>query len=232
MHKSSGKIPVKVLPKTIYLLRHGETRYNREGIVQGSGVDSELNQLGTEQARAFHHTYGHLPFELVLTSALRRTQQTVGPFIDKGIPWLAMPELNEISWGDLEGQAYDNDGRKHFHQVTDAWRKGHLDARIPNGESAAELAERLRRFADHLHQRPESLLLVCSHGRTMRGLLCVLLNRSLRRMDEFAHHNTGLWRIHFDASGEPEVDMRNDLQHLLHHGLITSETHPDQSDAK
>ena len=52
MHKSSGKIPVKVLPKTIYLLRHGETRYNREGIVQGSGVDSELNQLGAEQARA------------------------------------------------------------------------------------------------------------------------------------------------------------------------------------
>lgn len=222
MHKYPEKMPPKLLSKTIYLLRHGETRYNKEGIVQGAGVDSELNQLGSEQARAFHLMYGHLPFELVLTSSLQRTRQTVSPFIEKGIPWQAMPELNEISWGDLEGQAYDNAGRKYFHQVTDAWRKGHMNARIPNGESAAELAERLRRFIDYLHQRPESLLLVCSHGRTMRGLLCLLLNKSLRRMDEFAHHNTGLWRLHFDVSGEPQLDMRNDLTHLHHHGLITS----------
>lgn len=220
MHKYLKNMRVNVLPKTVYLLRHGETSYNRAGIVQGCGVDSDLNELGIEQARAFHLTYRHLPFELVITSSLRRTRQTVHHFIDQGIPWLAMPELNEISWGDMEGKAYDNAGKKHFHQVTDAWRKGHFDARIPNGESAAELAGRLRRFVDHLHQRPESLMLVCSHGRTMRGLLCLLLNKSLRRMDEFEHHNTGLWRIHFDETGEPQLDLRNDLLHLHHNGLL------------
>ncbi|HYG15236.1 MAG TPA: histidine phosphatase family protein, partial [Bacteroidia bacterium] len=39
--------------KTIYLVRHGETEFNRMGIVQGSGVDSELNETGRKQADLF-----------------------------------------------------------------------------------------------------------------------------------------------------------------------------------
>jgi probable phosphoglycerate mutase len=39
--------------KTIYLIRHGETDYNRRGVVQGSGVDSDLNEMGQAQATAF-----------------------------------------------------------------------------------------------------------------------------------------------------------------------------------
>lgn len=30
---------------TLYIIRHGETDFNRKGIVQGSGVDSELNKV-------------------------------------------------------------------------------------------------------------------------------------------------------------------------------------------
>ena len=36
--------------KTIYIARHGQTEFNKRGIVQGSGVDSELNSTGLLQA--------------------------------------------------------------------------------------------------------------------------------------------------------------------------------------
>jgi bisphosphoglycerate-dependent phosphoglycerate mutase len=39
--------------KDIYLIRHGETDYNRLGVVQGSGIDADLNDLGRRQAQAF-----------------------------------------------------------------------------------------------------------------------------------------------------------------------------------
>ncbi len=204
--------------KTVYLIRHGETEYNLQGIVQGSGVDTDLNDTGRRQAAAFHAAYGHLPFEAVLTSALKRTHQTVRPFIDAGLPWHTFPEINELSWGVHEGRRHDNIGKKEFRRVTEAWQKGRFHEAIEGGESAAQLQARLSTFVDHLRQRPEKLLLVCSHGRAMRGLICVLLGRSLRNMEDYSHHNTGLWR--FSLNGEDvKLDLRNDIRHL-------TENHP------
>jgi probable phosphoglycerate mutase len=40
------------LKKIIYIIRHGETELNKLGIVQGRGVDSELNDKGRDQADA------------------------------------------------------------------------------------------------------------------------------------------------------------------------------------
>ena len=34
------------MEKWIYIIRHGETDYNKAGMVQGSGIDSDLNDLG------------------------------------------------------------------------------------------------------------------------------------------------------------------------------------------
>jgi len=59
--------------KTIYLIRHGETDFNRRGVVQGSGVDSDLNDMGRAQAQAFFQAYQHVPFEKLYVSGLKRT---------------------------------------------------------------------------------------------------------------------------------------------------------------
>ena len=73
--------------KKIYLIRHGETKYNKLGIVQGSGVDSDLNETGIEQANAFFEHYKNISFDKIYTSKLKRSQQSVQQFIDLGIPY-------------------------------------------------------------------------------------------------------------------------------------------------
>ena len=84
---------------TIYFIRHGETDLNRQNIVQGSGMDTDLNPLGHAQAKAFFDAYSAVDFDLVVTSRLRRTHQTVQHFIEKNIPWHQTEDINEISWG-------------------------------------------------------------------------------------------------------------------------------------
>ena len=51
--------------KDIYLIRHGETEYNRMGVVQGSGIDADLNELGNRQAKAFFDHYQHLELDKI-----------------------------------------------------------------------------------------------------------------------------------------------------------------------
>ena len=201
--------------KDIYIIRHGETELNRLGIVQGSGVDAGLNKTGQQQAQAFFKNYHHIPFEVVLTSALRRTHETVSSFVDMGIPWEQFPEINEIGWGTHEGKPSTPEMREEYRQVATAWQQGNFDARMNQGESAAELAKRLGTFVEHLRQRPEEQILVCGHGRAIRCLMCLLGEVSLTGMDTFKHHNTGLYQVHY-YDDTFHFQLQNDIRHLEH----------------
>ena len=84
--------------RSIYLVRHGETDFNLNRIVQGRGVDSDINTTGQKQAEAFFKMYGNVAFDHLFISALKRTKQTMHHFIEKGIPTTALPELDEINF--------------------------------------------------------------------------------------------------------------------------------------
>ena len=201
------------MDKTIFIVRHGETDLNKQGIVQGSGVDASLNDFGRRQAKAFFDFYQKEAFETVITSTLVRTHQTMEPFIETGLPWMQIPEINEISWGSHEGKSSTPEMRKEYRRMVDSWKKGDFSANLGGGESAQDLADRLQVFIDHLLQRPEQKLLVCSHGRAMRCLMCLLAGRPLQHMEQFHHHNTGLYKVH-QAAGAFSLELYNDIRHL------------------
>jgi probable phosphoglycerate mutase len=59
---------------TIVFVRHGETRENREKIIQGQ-MDSQLNELGRRQAGAVAASLGDVPFTHALSSDLSRAKE-------------------------------------------------------------------------------------------------------------------------------------------------------------
>lgn len=199
--------------KTIYIVRHGETEFNRKGIIQGSGVNSELNETGRQQARAFYDHYRHVPFEAVLTSKLIRTHQTMKHFIEDGLPWEQFSEINEMNWGIHEGKESTPEMVEEYRQIKERWSNGEYEVGVKDGESAAELAARVRQFRDHLKQRPETCLLVCSHGRAMSALMSVLRQEELKFMNRYIHANTGLWRTQYQE-GIFHFEIENDTAHL------------------
>jgi len=181
-----------MMEKEIYILRHGETDLNKQGIIQGSGVDAGLNETGRQQGQAFFNYYRKVDFELVMTSALKRTHQTVASFLKLNIPWEQFPEINEIGWGVHEGKLNDAALHEQYLAVTTAWQAGDFDAKLEEAESAGELASRIRRFVELLKNRREKTILVCSHGRAMRCMMCVLKGLHLGEMENVNHSNTGL----------------------------------------
>lgn len=202
------------MEKTIYFIRHGQTEYNKLGIVQGSGVDSELNEVGRSQAQAFYDHYQHIDFQLVIASGLQRTHQTIDPFIkNKKLPLVKTPLINEINWGVHEGQKYEPSMKDSYKKMIQEWNNGNFDASLDQGESARSLSNRLQIFLDDLVQRQEQNILVCTHGRTLRCMMCLVNRQHLREMENYKHHNTGLYKAHWNNDAFV-MELANDIRHL------------------
>ena len=199
--------------KTIHFIRHGQTELNRLKIVQGSGVDSDLNDFGREQAQSFYNYYQAHSFDLVITSALKRTFQTVEPFISENIPHESWAEINEINWGIHEGKESEPWMVEAYKEMVGQWSLGNFDASLQDGESARQLADRINRFLESIKTRTEKSILVCTHGRTLRCLMCLVKGQHLREMESYTHSNTGLFKVHWEAP-DFNVELENDTRHL------------------
>lgn len=200
--------------KTIYIIRHGQTEYNKLKLVQGSGIDSNLNEYGWTQGEAFYNCYSTIPFDHIYTSELKRTHQTVKNFIDGDIPWTQLEGLNEISWGKKEGKIITPADDKQHYEMLDAWKSGDWHWKVEGGESPLDVQTRQRRDWDIIMSHTEEKnILVCMHGRAMRILLCLLLDTSLSDMDRFSHSNTCLYKLTYHE-GKYTVELSNDTSHL------------------
>jgi broad specificity phosphatase PhoE len=202
------------MDKELYIIRHGETDYNKLGIVQGRGVNTDLNVLGQEQGEAFYQYYKHLAFDKVYTSALKRTHQTVKQFIDAGIPWEQLPGLDELSFGIWEGKHSKEDWVSAFRTMNECWTSGQCDLSFENGESPNQVANRLQEALDVILSNPaEKRVLVCMHGRSLLVLLCMLTQSPISCMTNFGHSNTCLYRVAV-VNGQFNILEANDIRHL------------------
>jgi broad specificity phosphatase PhoE len=200
--------------KKIYIIRHGQTDFNLQGIVQGSGVDSSLNDRGRTQADAFYQMYKDIPFDKIYTSSLRRTRESIENFLSKNIPHESLPGLNEISWGTKEGQRITPEEDTYYHWMLSQWQHGNTHERIEGGESPEDVTKRQKIAINHiLSQKNEDTILICMHGRAMRILLCRLLNYPLRSMDMFEHENLCLYLLE-NTGSLFSVRKYNDTTHL------------------
>lgn len=200
--------------KILYIIRHGETEFNRQGIIQGSGVDSSLNNTGHEQARLFYEAYRHISFDKVYISALQRTRQSVHAFLEAGLPYEVKAELNEINWGNFEGQMSHYALHQQYLHMIERWRQGHYHETIPGGESPQQLQQRQKVALDGIMARPdEKQVLICMHGRAMKSFLCLLLQKELKHMEDFQHSNLCLYQLAY-AEGKFSLLKANDTEHL------------------
>lgn len=201
--------------KTIYIIRHGQTDLNFRGVVQGKGMNTDLNDLGRSQAEAFYQYYKSVSFDHIYTSTLKRTHQTVRKFIDMNIPWTQLSGLDEIGWGIYEGVESSEAVKVAFSDMLGSWVSGQLTQKFENGESPEDVKIRQLEAFEHILENDRAKnILVCMHGRAMRILLCVLLDKPLSDMEQFPHSNTTLYKLEYDGTKFSIIEFNN-TDHLI-----------------
>lgn len=161
----------------IYLIRHGETDWNRVGLYQGT-TDVPLNHRGREQARVVARSLACVRFAAVYTSPLGRARETADVIMGgREMSVIVLPELREICYGLWQGKSFQWLQRT-WPAFAHRWRSEPWTVRFPGGETLAELRARvsgvLRRI---LAVHPGETVLVCGHGHVNRLLLMELAHR-------------------------------------------------------
>lgn len=192
-------------------MRHAETEFNKKGIIQGSEVDSSINNVGDYQAERFYNFYKNINFDKIYVSGLRRTYQTIIRFVNSGIQCEKLDEFNEISWGVNQGKS---DNLDEYENLIKTWINGDLDNKFKSGESPNEMSKRLIKGFNHVISEGFSTVLLCIHGRALRILLSKIIDNDLTRMDKYVHSNTGLYIIDSNKKGKYEIVSRNLRNHL------------------
>ena len=194
----------------LYIIRHAETEYNRKGIIQGSEVDSDINDVGESQANSFYEYYKNINFDKIYVSDLKRTFQTIRRFTENGSSYEKLKEFNEISWGVNQGKS---DDLEDYARLIDTWLAGNLDNKFEEGESPNEMSVRLVKGFNKVLDDDHDTVLLCIHGRALRILLSKIIDNDLTKMDKYVHSNTGLYILEF-KNGKYEILGRNLRDHL------------------
>ena len=160
----------------LFLLRHGETDWNREGRFQGQN-DIPLNERGLSQAQEMAMAAASWNPTALYSSPLRRTMQ-VAAAISHQVELQVTPEprLKELDLGKLDGVTGDV-MRSKWSTVYDAWRNNPGHVAMPEGESLTHLQNRAWQAIldmERTHSEDDVLLIV-SHNFAIRTIITRIL---------------------------------------------------------
>lgn len=201
----------------LYFVRHGETEYNRKGIMQGSGIDSELNDTGLAQARALADRFAPLPLDAVYASTLRRALQTADVLAAPHEPVrrVELDDLREMSWGIYEGEPPSDARHQALHDLKLDWQRGIYERTVEGGESIIDVQQRAERAARHIVDAEAGCTVaVVTHGRYLRVLLASICDGyDLSDMSEMGHSNACVNRVVY-RNGRFTADLLNCTAHI------------------
>ena len=155
----------------LFLFRHGETDWNRQGRLQGH-TDTALNATGLAQAAALTERLRPHRLDAVVSSDLARAW-TTAQIIAEGlrVPLIREAGLREARIGEAEGLLWPEVKSRFGEALTERWFTDD-DAAFPGGETGLETRTRglaaLRRFAS---TQPYRRIGVSTHGAVVRQLM-------------------------------------------------------------
>ena len=186
----------------IILVRHGETHWNRERRVQGSGSDTELSELGLKQANRLASFLKDENIDAITSSPLKRAVATAKAIASKHqLPVEIDDGLKEISVGELEGLSVSSLNTTFSQFLMRWWQEGWSE-RLPGGESLVELQERAWASIERLlAEHKDGAMVVVSHYFVILVVIFKALNLPLDYLSKFKVDPGGVSILEFEDYG-------------------------------
>lgn len=218
----------------LWLVRHGESTGNRDGLFQGQ-ADLPLSTLGRSQAELLARRLASTHFAAIYASDLIRALDTALIIAQTvGVAVASDQRLREIDVGTWSGltveeiaRRFPEDWNRWLHQRDPQHRRG-------GGESYVDLQTRLVLvLTDLANRHPGRNVLVVAHGGALNSYLAHVLGMPLGTLWRLTLGNTSLTRIlpfanpTLDDSQRPgRVLVVNDCSHLEAARLSMREVEP------
>ena len=198
-----------------YLVRHGETGWNRSGRIQGH-TDVPLNAHGRRQMTVLARRLAGRNFSAVYASDLSRATESAETIVEGREASIEIDsDLREFSYGEWEGLTLEEIENRYPKIIAQRMGLGHNAFAAPGGEDSAQVLDRVRRFyAGAVKRHGDSAdLLIVAHGGSLRALLVCLLGLT----DDY------FWRFRVDCASLSVVgnqlngcvlELLNDTGHL------------------
>ncbi len=182
--------------EVLYLVRHGETEWNRQRRMQGR-LDSRLTAEGRAHARVHGQLLAREAVAQMIVSPLGRTRETAELILEGcDIPVTYDERLVERHCGDWEGLTIEQIAERY----PDEWAARSLDPfhhRPPAGENLPDMLLRISPLAERLHDLPVRKLAIVSHGISGRVLLTHFLGLKPSEADRVRQPNDFVYRLTF-----------------------------------
>ncbi len=197
--------------KTIYLIRHGETQANREGVFRGRG-EVPLSPAGLKQAEELRVFFAPLEVQRVLSSPLQRAAATAA-ICFPGRHIEVQELINNLDLGRWAGRKK----KEIAGEEPELWRRWLEEPErmsFPDGESLAAVKERTRAFNLLLVSASEERIAVVTHRSVLKALLAEALGLGERWFWKFHLDNASVTVLLHDAARGFVLAKLNETGHL------------------
>ena len=202
----------------IFLIRHGETNWNKEGRFQGQ-IDIPLNENGKDQARKTFEYLRNISFNKAFSSSMHRPYETAQIILqnNKDLKIEKIDSLVEISHGLWEGKL-ESEIKENWPRLLKNWHNKPEEVIMPEGESIKDVSERsIEAFNDIcLSQKDNDLTLLVAHDAVNKTLICNILGLNYSNIWMIKQGNGGITVIDLfnDPSKPPVISALNITTHL------------------
>lgn len=196
---------------SLFLVRHGESEWNRLGRIQGQ-ADSRLTETGIEQAQ----NIGRYLTDIltgqrlkIYSGPLSRAYQTaviIAENLDYDTDDIIVDErLNDYHQGEISGTYGWDTVAKNYPELARLRLEDPLSYHPPGGESGMEFRTRLGSFLDDLSDH-ETIHLVVSHGIVNKYIRSIKRNISGAGIIALGESQNTIYRL--DADQETAINLR------------------------
>ena len=194
----------------LIIVRHGETDFNKNGIMHGQ-VNTQLNKKGFEQVAKLAERLKSEKIDIIFTSDLDRAQQTaMGIAQYHKAPIIATEQLRERSHGIFDGKPALN-----YLNFIKKYGLNRVTFKPDGGESYPMVKVRAQKFLGSIMGKYENkTVLISSHGAFNRQLLGILLEIPIEQAVDLAQGNACLNIVDVDEKGKHEAKVIGCVKHL------------------
>ncbi len=194
----------------LFIVRHGQTEWNRSSVLAGRMPDIHLNERGREQAAWIGEQLRQQPITAIYSSPLERCVETAQPLAQAlGLPIQEEPGLLEVDFGEWEGGDLKELAKRPEWALVQVYPSGF---RFPGGETFHQVQSRVVATLERIRREHAGrAVAVFAHGDVIRTALAFYMGMPLDLFQRIQVDNGSISLLAFHRYG-PRILRLNTTQ--------------------